>query len=353
MTDQLSVEIVSQSSCWNPENGATRLILQFITRDEAGNALDPELDANQEPTALASQIYVNNRPTDVESLLNRDSELLKSDLAMSLVLDSTYSMLIHQPPAFIPMKAAAVDLLNNIQEAWAANDASFHWELTWFNDVIFRPATNNRGAAWSINNINDILPSSSGDYTGLWKAVDYTIGVHKELYANNIAAGSRDQHVMVVFSDGEDNHSKVFDNSAERFSGTGDIGGMLYWTYRGYKRTDIQDIKMHLATLPNLRVYVIAFGKGLEEEGKQDLRSLAEQSRGQYFFGSDSNNLGQLFNSVAREFITMQTLGIETPLLDGKYEFSLRTKHIASGAEGSRNFSLNVSETSLGACTTP
>lgn len=352
VADQLSVEIVSQSSCWNPENGATRLIVQFITRDESGAALDPEVDANQEPTALASQIYVNDRPTDVESLLNRDSELLKSDLAMSLVLDSTYSMLRHEPPAFAPMKAAAVDVLNGIQEAWAANDARFHWELTWFNEVIFRPTTNNRGAGWSINNINDIPQPSPGDFTGLWKAVDYTIGVHEELYANNVAAGGRDQHVMIVFSDGEDNHS-YFDNSAQRYSGTGDLGGMLYWTYQGYPSTRIQDVKTHLAAVPNLRVYVIAFGQQLGEQGKRDLQGLAEQSRGQYFFGSDSSTLGQLFNSVAREFITMQTLGIETPLQDGKYEFSLRTKHIASGAEGSRNFSLNVSEASLGACTTP
>jgi len=349
VTDQLSVEIVSQSSCWNPENGATRLIVQFITRDESGTALDPELDANQEPTALASQMYVNNRPTDVESLLNRDSELLKSDLALSLVLDSTYSMLRHTPPAFAPMKAAAVDVLHGIQEAWAANDAQFHWELTWFNDVIFRPEPNNRGEKWSINDINDIPQPVQGDFTGLWKAVDYTIGVHEELYANDIAAGARDQHVMLIFSDGDDNHS-YFDNSTQ--SGTGDLNGLLHWTYRGYPTTGIADIKAHLADVPNLRVYVIAFGEQLGEQGKRDLKSLAEQSRGQYFFGSDSNTLGQLFDSVKREFITMQTLGIETPLPDGDYQFSLRTKHVASGAEGSKNFPLKVSENSLGSCTT-
>jgi UDP-N-acetylmuramoylalanine-D-glutamate ligase len=185
----------------------------------------------------------------------------------------------------------------------------------------------------------------------LWKAVDYTISVHEELYANNVAAGARDQHVMLVFSDGEDNHS-YFDNSAERYSGTGDLNGLLHWTFEGYPSTRIQDVKTRLADVPNLRVYVIAFGQQLGEQGKKDLKSLAEQSRGQYFFGSDSSTLGQLFSSVAREFITLQTLGIETPLEDGKYEFSLRTKHRASGAEGRRNFSLTVSEEALGTCAT-
>ncbi len=46
----------------------------------------------------------------------------------------------------------------------------------------------------------------------------------------------------------------------------------------------------------------------------------------------------------------MQTLGVETPLQDGKYEFSLRTKHLASGAEGRKDFSLKISEEDLGPC---
>lgn len=347
VADQLSVEIVGQSSCWNPENGATRLIMQFVTRDESGLALDPELDANQQPTALASQLFVDGEPTDVESLLNRDSELLKSNLALSLVLDSTYSMLTHTPPAFEPMKTAAVDVLTGIRDVWSANNAQFHWELTWFNDVIFRPAPNNRGESWSIANIGDLPAPTAGNFTGLWKAVHYTIGVHQELYENNVAAGNRDQHVMVVFSDGADNHS-YFNNSNS--SGTGDLNGMLHWTYQGYPATAIADVQTRLDEFPELRVYVIGFGQQLNEAGKQRLRDLAEQNRGQYFFGSDSNALGQLFESVKREFITMQTLGVETPLQDGKYEFSLRTKHVASGAEGRKDFSLQIGEEALGPC---
>ncbi|MBC6904118.1 VWA domain-containing protein [Saccharophagus sp. K07] len=352
VTDQLSVEIISRSACWNPNNGASRIILQFVTRDESGWPLDPEIDANKEPTALLSQLLVNDEPPDVEALLSRDSELLKSDMALSLVLDSTYSMLRHNPPAFEPMKSAAVDVLQELASAWNANNSNFFWELTWFNDLIYRPATNNRGEGWQFSDILNLPEPVQGSYTGLWKAVDYTIGVHEELLRDGKAAGNRDQHVMVIFSDGEDNHSTIFDNSADRYSGEGDLQGKLFWTYQGYPITDLASVKARLAKIRNLRVYVIAFGNELKEQGKRDLRSLAEQSRGQYFFGSDSKTLGQLFNSVKREFITMQTIGIETPLRRGEHRFTLHTKHLASGAEGKQDFVLQIDEQTLGTCPT-
>ncbi len=341
VVDQLTVEIVSENACRNPENGATRLILQFVTRDQAGVALDPQVDANQEPSALDSQLFINDRPADVESLLSRDSELLKSDLAVSLVLDATYSMLQHNPPAFEPMKAAAVNVLQELQQLWTANDSLFHWELTWFDELIYRPAPNNRGTPWSIEDTAKIPSPKQGQFTGLWKAVHYGIGVHEALYSEQIAAGPRDQQVMIVFSDGDDNHS-FFANDDEAHRGNGNLAEMLFWSFTGYPKTSIDDIKARLAENPQLRIYVIAFGDQIGEDGRAKLQELAQLSHGQYFAGSDSNNLGQLFDSVKKEFITMQTLGVETSLDLGQYEFSLRTKHLPSGAEGKRDFMLEV-----------
>jgi hypothetical protein len=339
--DQLQVEVLSQSICRNPRNGATRVILQFITRDESGLALDPAVDANGEPTAIHSQVIVDNRPADVESLLSRDSELLKSNLVISLVLDATVSMLSHNPPAFEPMKAAAVNVLQELQQTWQANDAQFHWELTWFDSLIFRPAPNNRGANWSITDISSIPNPVQGTFTGLWKAVHFGIGVHEDLYDRGVASGARDQHVMVVFSDGDNNDSH-FDNSATR--GSGD-NGMLFWTYSGYAPTTLDDIKTRIAANPDLRIHVIAFGDQIGAEGRKQLQEIARLSRGQYFAGSGGNNLEQLFNSVKREFITMQTLGLETPLNPAQaHSFSLRAEHIASGAQGSYEFALTTNQ---------
>ena len=342
VVDQLTVEVLSESICRNSSNGATRIILQFITRDEAGLALDPAVDANGEPTALNSQLIVNSRPADVESLLSRDSELLKSNLAISLVLDATFSMLQHTPPAFEPMKAAAVNVLQELQQAWAANQAQFHWELTWFDSNIFRPAPNNSGATWSITDISSIPTPTQGPFTGLWKAVDYGIGVHEGLYEEGVAAGQRDQQVMVVFSDGDDNHS-FFDNRDAR--GDGNINNMLFWNYTGYAPTTLEDVKTRITANPNLRIYVIAFGDKIDEEGRLNMQEIAQLSRGQYFSGSSGDNLGQLFNSVKREFITLQTLGVETPLNPAlAHNFSLRAEHTASGAQGSYDFGLTANQ---------
>lgn len=342
VADQLQIEVIGQSVCRNSVNGATRIILQFITRDESGLALDPEVDANGDPTALSSQLLVNSRPADVESLLSRDSELLKSNLAISLVLDATPSMLEHNPPAFEPMKTAAVNVLRELQQAWAANEAQFHWELTWFDSTIFRPALNNRGAPWSITDISSLPTPVKGTFTGLWKAVHYGIGVHEDLYDRGIAAGQRDQQVMVVFSDGDDNYS-FHDNRT--VSGRGNLNEMLFWTYTGYAPTTLDNIKTRIAANPDLRIYVIAFGNEIGAEGRLQLQEIARLSRGQYFSGSDGNNLGQLFNSVKREFITMQTLGLETPLNPSlAHNFSLRTEHIPSGAQGSYDFGLTANQ---------
>lgn len=352
VADQLTVEILDPvSACWNSLKGASRVILQFIARDQRGLPIDPEIDVSQEPTALSAQLLIDDELPDVESLLSRDSELLKSDLALSLVLDSTYSMLTHIPPAFEPMKTAAVDVLHEIKSIWKSNDAQFYWELTWFNDLIFRPAVNNRGEGWEISDILNLPQPAQESYTGLWKAVDYTLGIHEDLRRNGKAAGERGQHVMIIFSDGDDNHSKDFDNSADSFSGQDDLNGRLHWTYQGYRKIELQEVKDRLLGLPYLRVYVIAFGNKLKEEAKQNLQNLARDSRGQYFFGSDSKTLNQLFNSVKREFVTVQTIGIEGPISPGERQFSLHIKHHASGAEGRQDFLLEVGEQALEPCT--
>ena len=172
----------------------------------------------------------------------------------------------------------------------------------------------------------------------------YGIGVHEGLYDQGIAAGQRDQQVMVVFSDGDDNHS-FFDNRDPSFSGTGNLNNLLFWNYTGYANTTLDDIKTRIMANPDLRVYVIAFGDNIGEEGRIHLREIAQLSRAQYFSGGGGDNLGQLFNSVKREFITMQTLGVETPLDPAlAHNFSLRTEHLASGAQGSYDFGLTANQ---------
>ena len=53
------------------------------------------------------ELLLDNRPVDNESLLQADSEELSSSIHLGLVLDASFSMLLHNPPAFEPMLTAA------------------------------------------------------------------------------------------------------------------------------------------------------------------------------------------------------------------------------------------------------
>lgn len=341
----LSVQVASQSLCRVERNGATRFIVQFVARDENGQLVDPQLNAESEPTQLASELYVDREAVDVESLLSRESNLLQSNLALSLVLDSSYSMLAHNPPAFEPMKEAAVAILRDTQNMWQNINSDFHWELAWFNEYIFRPALDAGGNPWSIDSIYRIPAPEQGTVTGLYKAVQHMAEVHADLLAQGVAAGQRDQHIMIVLSDGKDNHS-FFDNSSYKNEGNADG---IHWTSFGAPSTSLADLQVALAAVPQLRTHVIGLGNSVDSA---ELEAIATAGNGNYFYGSSSNTLGELFDDVRKEFVTMQTLGVEVPLQPGQYEFSLRTRHVRTGAEGREYFTVDVGP-EMAACVDP
>ncbi len=329
----LSLEVMSQSACYLPNNGATRLILQFVARDEQGFAIDPMVDANNVPTALNSALTVNGESIDVESLIDQDSELLRANLAMTLLLDSSRSMLLHTPPAFTPMKTAAVSVLNNTQTTWSQNQAQFHWGVAWFNEYLYQPKPNNAGEVWTIDDVASIPEPVDRDFTGLLKAVDHMIGIHEQWYADGIAAAARDQHVLVVFSDGKDNHS-WFDNADQ--TGEDNFQQMLFWDELGLAPVPtVSDIRDPASTVPNLRIHVMGMGSAVDEN---ELKAIADLGQGQYFFGSNSDTLGDLFNQVQRELVTQQTLGVQTPLAAGDYTFTLTAQRISDGAQASHTW---------------
>lgn len=342
VADDLSLEIVSRTACWIPETAVTRLVMQFIARDEEGSAIDPGLDDALNPTLLSSELFVNGRPRDVESKLVRDAELLKSDLVLSLVLDSSYSMLEQNPPAFEPMKSAAIEILQDAQQTWGENDSSFHWELAWFNRYLFRPLDHDNGQPWLIEDIAHIPEPQMDSYTALYFAAYSMASVHQKLYNDGLATGSRDQHVMIILSDGEDNYSyHNIDHMVENNN------GLIHWTEIGTQDVNDADVDMAFASVPNLRVHVIGLGSGVDRE---QLERLASVGKGQVFFGDGGDTVAGLFNEVKRELVTQQTLGVEMPLQPDSYEFSLRAKHLLSGAQGSHTFTLDVGNEVLDEC---
>lgn len=336
----MTLEVLSQSACYNPSNGTTRIILQYITRDEAGYAISPELGAQNLPTALNNHLLIDGSPVDVESQLAHDSELLTSDLLLSLVLDTSSSILEGSQPAFGPMKAAAREVLLNTQNIWKGANSNFYWELAWFNNFIYIPTPNNADEPWGIDDIKAIpAPDSSGSFTALYKAVDYMIKVHAKQHAAGTASGSRDQHVMVVFSDGADNYSH-FDNATHLASG--DDGNLLFWKEVGAAPvSEVENIAWEIAP-PNLRVYVIGIGTAIDTN---KLQSIAANGKGQYLYGEDTSSLEHLFSQVQKKLVTQQTFGVETPLRSGEHELSLTSERISDKAQATHTWSITAGAT--------
>lgn len=347
--DQLAVTLVSQTACWMPETGAARVIVQYTARDEAGRNLATTTDTSND-SGLQARFFVNNQPMDVEAQLSSDSELLNSDLVVSLVLDASGSMLEHTPPAFTPMKNAAMDILRETQNAWAQTSSQFDWRLMWFDYALYTPMENMAGEPWTVDDIAHI-PEPQQDantaFTALYKAVNKMVGIHKDLYDSGVAAGPRDQHVMLIFSDGGDNQAHV-DNP--KLSEEQNLNNMLFWKKEGGAATDLAGVKNNVASAPNLRTFVIGFGSFFDGSHTQSLKDIASSGRGQYFFGADATNLNQLFRDVQTEFVTLQTLGAEVPLAPDTYTFSLLVKHPLSGSEGRKDFEIEAGP-SLGECT--
>lgn len=349
VADQLTVELVSQSACWIAATGAVRTIVQYTARDESGRNVASTSGAEPN-TSLSAGFVVNDRPLDIEAQLSSDSELLNSDLLVSLVLDASYSMLQHEPPAFEPMKEAAMNVLNETQSMWMQTASNFYWELLWFDSALFTPLENMAGEQWEIGDIAHIPAPVEGTYTALYKAINKMVDKHAELREQGIAAGPRDQHVMVIFSDGMDNQSHV-DNSALYEEKSQD---MLYWAKQGAGKTSLQEVLDKVDNVENLRTYVVGFGEIVGADGghKQALQDIATRGGGKYFFGAETGELGALFRDVQTEFVTLQTLGAEVPLAPGQYTFDLVVKHAASQSQGSKSFEIAAGP-GLGECEEP
>lgn len=340
VANNLQVDIINQTACWNPNNGTTQLDVRYVTRDQQGMALDPEYDAAQLATAIESDLLVDGRPPS-EAQVQRDAELLRSNLVMSLVLDASYSMLEHEPPAFEPMKNAAMELLTDVRDTWQANQSEFNWQLAWFSTYINRPSSSPN--AWTIADIAHLPAPQPNDFTGLYKAVLHMLNEHRRLQDDeNLATGERDQHVMVVLSDGRDNHS-FFDNSSHQEQRE---TNNIQWTEMGSSPAEMGDIEVAAGFIPNLRMHVIGVGGDIDE---QELLDLADLGRGQYFYGDDGAAVADIFNSVKQEFVTMQSIGLQGPLPPKTYEFTLQAHHLNSGARGQTQFTVEVNE-DMGDC---
>lgn len=292
---------------YDSPTGKTSVVVQFIARDAAGYALDQD--------EVVVELLVDGHAVDNESILQADSEELAASIYLSLVLDASYSMLQHSPPAFTPMLEAARDAIRQGSELFAGRPGTFAWNVTWFNEVIHEPSTS--GRSWLPDDLLAIPKPDPGTATKLFAAVQREAQQMLDVYGY-LANGPHDHHIMVVFSDGADNYS-WFDNSATQGDGLTTSGAAFSVT--GHGVTTLEDAVTAITYHPRLTTHVMGLGSDVRDS---QLQALSDAGGGRYFKNPSSSQIDVLFDQVTREFATIQDHGATIPLPPGDYTFGLR-----------------------------
>lgn len=329
-----SVEIQTTSEptvTFNPATGKTTAIVQFIARDSAGNPLASE--------DITVELLVDGQPVDNESLLQDDSAELDSSIHLGLVLDASYSMLLHSPSAFAPMRTAAREAIVEGLALYAGRPGTFTWSVSWFNETLSAPAT--VGRSWTPDDLLTIPEPGPGTATKLFAAVQRQAEKMLERHATT-ANGPHDHHVMIVLSDGADNYS-WFENSS--FATVGVTSSGAPFDVIGWTASDTEAATTAITAHPNLTVHVLGLGSSIQDD---QLQALATAGGGRFMKNPSSAQVGDLFDSVTREFATIQNHGATIPLPPGDYHFTLRVRTADGRARDDVVFNFHAGDSGAG-----
>lgn len=318
---------------WDPTNGKTTVLVQYSVR----GASDAPLGDKQFGTVM----LVDNNALDSESLLDSTSEELAINLHFAEVLDASYSMTQHNPPAFDPMKQAARDTYRDVVQAWAQRPGNASFRGIWFDQVINQTVENqNTGRPWLPDDLLAIPAPQPGSATKMYGAAQRMAELLKGDYDRGVAAGERDHHVMLLFSDGADNYSWFDNASQEQLLTT--ATGASYVQY-GVPATVLDDVTAAIKAHPRLTVHVIGLGSQINAT---ELTKIAEAGGGVFLQNPSSENLGDLFEQVMLEFTTIQTEGALIPLPPGDYTYTLRVVNSNGSANDEFSFRFHAGDPS-------
>ncbi len=337
----LKLEITQQPQVtWLSSNGKTQVILQFSVRDSSGAPLTED--------QIVVQLILDGNPIDVESMLNQSSTELEVNLYFAMVLDASFSMTQHNPPAFEPMKTASRDSYQQVLDLWNTRPGAVKFSLIWFDEVMNQSAYN-INHDWVPDDILSIPEPFAGTATKLDSAVKVMADYLQSEYDNGIFNGARDQYVMLVFSDGADNYS-YWDNTLTNPNRTlSTTSGASYAQY-GTLPTTLDAAKSAVAAHPRLTSHVIGLGSAINAS---ELTQIAQAGNGTFQANPSSQNIGELFQRVLNEFTTILARGAEIPLPPGDYEFTLSVKNKAGGSPVSHKFMMHAGDPQAGVISTP
>jgi hypothetical protein len=311
----IAVEQTAPASVVSDGDGRTRIITSFVARADQGS-VRRALTVSE----TTVDFYLDGDKVSGESLLDRNE--LGGDLFYTLVLDGSYSMVSdHNPPAFQPMLAAARASIEEVAREWQqrGTNAEVRFDWLWFDDYIHYP-DDKSGATISLVP----TPRSGENDTRFFGAVDYMFRRHVATAAAGFATEPQDRHVMVVFTDGNDNRSYfVTTESNQRVEAP-----VPHVKHRpGLATPAHADVIARIATargaaqLPSFTLHSIGLGTSVREE---PLRELAASQNGVFVQNPSSRNLSDLFSAITREVVSIQTVGVRLPLRPGRYQLTVR-----------------------------
>ncbi len=332
----LSLELATEAIQidYDNTNGKTSVIVQFVVRDSLGRP--------GEEDDVTVELLIDGDALDEESLLEGTSQKLDSDMLLYLVLDASYSMLLHTPPAFDRMKQEARTLVATGTSMWANRQGQFLWRVIWFDEKL-KVSPDISSSNWTAADILAIPEPSSGTATKLYGAVDFAAKQMAFTYASGIAAGQRDRQVMVVLSDGKDNYS-YFNNGGTPTDTT--LPNGRPYAVRGYGSVNLDGLITTIESNPQALVYVLGLGSDVDDA---ELQAIADAGNGRYFKDDSGSDVNSLFDSVATELTTIQTFGAEMPLPAGNYTFEVVVQATSDmGKSARKSFQFHAGDNSAG-----
>lgn len=292
------------------DGDATIGIGQFVLQDVDGNTIPAS-------ATKVTQVIDGDPPTSGkweggESLNEED---LASDLHVTLLVDASAS--IAASAVFDDMKAAAVDLLSQGEDLWSTRPGVFDWRILWFNDWVWEA-----DADWTTKDIPSIPgPGDEADgFTRMYAGIDYAIGQANSLKADGVADGDLDNHILVVFTDGQDNSSGRASPPVPAETGVTETGA-------GFTTHDTDAITLNEtadaieSANKWLTTSMLALGGDVDQEVLDDF---AKAGRGTVFSGTDVTGL---FADASKSFETVQYVGWRLPFNpDEKHKWKVEFK---------------------------
>ena len=340
--DTLNLELSGEPTVsFDNAIGTTTVVVDYLVRDSEGVLLDAD---DIEVTMFVDDEQLGAGGRFGESVLDSDAQELDLSVLVLMVLDASYSLEQFDPPQFNNMLKAAEDLVDTGENIWRDRGGEFDWNVVWFDELISRPDPD-YVSSFRIGNIPEPEP---GNFTKLFSAISNGLEFSSSLFSQGIAAGPRDRHVVVVFTDGLDNLSAFANPEVMR---EGELRNGDPYPRVGWRATALDDVLGEIAAHPrypeNLTVHSIALGASCTEQSEgeacfdaQALGDIAQVGFGQLV--ASTSDVDDLFDLIQREFTTLQSSGAKMALEPGIYEFRLVAETRNGNASGELSFRFRV-----------